>query len=68
MPENRDLLDMARIAELLDVEYKTVQKWRERPYLNFPEPDVKGSASNSTPYWYWWRIRAWALEHRPRSL
>ena len=68
MPENRALLDMAQIGELLGVKKKTVMAWRDRLYLGFPKPDVKGSAPNATPYWYWWRIKAWALEHRPNNL
>lgn len=49
------LVDLAGIAERLNVPKDTVNKWRHRDLL--PEPDFALAVG---PVWYWFTIREWA--------
>lgn len=51
----QDLVDIAQVAERLDVRRQTVHMWRHRGIM--PEPDYM---LNGGPVWAWWRIRDWA--------
>ncbi len=55
-----DLLTEAEVATLLGVKVATVRKWRHvRKHKNFPPPDLKGPASNSTAWWRRETILKW---------
>jgi hypothetical protein len=49
------LVDIAAIAERLDVPKDTVNKWRHRDLL--PDPDYPLAVG---PVWEWETIRVWA--------
>lgn len=66
--KDADLITMGQIAERFGVTYDTVKKWRKRPWVEFPLPDLKPPARQSTPLWYWKTIRRWALLKRPKLL
>lgn len=52
---NPDLVDIAEVAERLNVQRKTVHTWRFRGIL--PKEDY---TLNAGPVWRWSRIKAWA--------
>lgn len=66
--KDTDLITMGEIATRFGVTRDAVKRWRTRPWVEFPPPDLKPPGRNSTPLWYWKTIRKWALIKRPKML
>lgn len=54
-----DIVGMVEIAERLNVQRTTVERWRQR-HADFPPPSLVVSG---TPIWPWPKIEAWARSH-----
>ena len=52
------IVDIATIAERLEVATRTVHSWRRRD-IGFPEPD---GVLAGRPYWKWEEVAQWAKE------
>lgn len=64
-----ELLTTKEVATQLGVSVHTIRQWRyNRPYLEFPQPDVKGPAASDMPYWKQTTITRWVKKHRPDLL
>lgn len=59
--EVSSLVGMMEVASRLGVQKQTVRAWRQRDYLDFPEPLVVVSR---TPLWRWSDVKRWA-QSRP---
>lgn len=53
-----DPVGISDAAKRLGVEANTVSQWRQRKYLEFPEPEAWVS---NLPVWNWPTIEAWAI-------